>query len=517
MFNLVEFQKDIDDLRELSSTAPFVEYQKVRDKVIDFYRSQLPKAKQAQIEHISDLYEVLVRTTQASSVYTPPALAKELFDRTPRMAQVKILDCSGGTGNLAKPFLQAGLTVTLMDTDPLALKVAALENKGVQILQEDFLNCQTKWDIIIGNPPYQGHKMMTLEQKIDLKHRFGEVMDNKADLYYAFFAKAWQALNQEGILSFIVSRYWLESESATGLRRYLLSRFRILFLHDWYGDRPFGAGVDPLLIVLKKEEVAEPYKIPVIRQDQGSFEISSKDLSAQSMKLLTNYERLIRTVILKNTDKTLGQAGEFHQGIITGFDKAFITTLAEAACHGIERELLVPWIKSSDLHTMRPPKCLIYAGKEAGQSEGFMKYIQQHKERLSTRREVKTGKRDFYELQWGRRRDLFESRRILFAYKAPASRFVICEGVFHSADVYSYTSDIDKDWLCRILNSPIYDMYIKTELKKLGRDLYEYYPHRLKDIRIPDPLLYPDPLLFLEKIEKEIHDERSRNEGYVES
>lgn len=509
MFNLTEFQNDIDKLRELSSKAPFVEYQKAKTEVLASYRNGLSKPKAQQVQTLSDLYELIVRDGEASSVYTPTEMADELFQNTPTAERAKILDCSGGTGNLARPFLEAGYKVTLMDTDALALSVAALEHANAEIRNEDFLKSNAKWDIIIGNPPYKGHKAMTLAYKAELRETFAEVMDNKSDLYYAFFAKAWEALNDEGILAFIVSRYWLESESAKLLRRYLLSRFRILYLHDWYGDRPFGAGVDPLLIVLKKEVVKAVYMIPAVRGDRGNFEISSDELSEGSMKLLTKEERLIRQVIQNNTTQTLGEAGEFHQGIITGFDKAFIMTEAEAAQTGIEKALLVPWIKSSDLGKAENPKRLIYAAKSARQYPGFMAYIEKHRERLSTRREVRTGVRAFYELQWGRTRELFQGKRILFPYKAPKSYFVIAQDVFHSADVYSYTGDLDPYWLCTILNSPIYDAYIKTELKKLGRDLYEYYPHRLKNIRIPDPAHYPDPVAFIEKIEQELDHEQT--------
>lgn len=487
--------------------APFVRYEAAREELLASYRAQLPRARREEITDLSDLYTLIARADEASSVYTPPALAQELFEQTPCQTGARILDCSGGTGNLARPFLAAGFLVTLMDTDPVALSVAALELKA-EVRQEDFLKSSGAWDVIIGNPPYKGHKTMTLEEKAQLRAAFGEVMDNKSDLYYAFFAKAFAALTDGGILSFIVSRYWLESESARLLRRFILARFRILYLHDWYGERPFGAGVDPLLIVLKKEAVETDYTIPVVRQDIGAFSISSGELSEASMKLLTRAERRLRRVIDRHTGLTLGEAGEFHQGIITGFDKAFVTTRQAARRDGIESELLVPWIKSSNLKVRCPEQVLIYATKEAGRYPGFLRYIQQHKERLSTRREVRSGRLAFYELQWGRQRELFEGRRILFAYKAPGSGFVEGGGVFHSADVYSYTADLDPAWLCTILNSPLYDAYIKTELKKLGRDLYEYYPHRLKNIRIPDPKRYPDAQAFLCQLEKELyHDE----------
>lgn len=563
--------------------SPSFDLIKAEKTILEKYRKSLPRGRARQVDSLTGLYELLVREEEASSVYTPKEMATELFEKTIKVIPkgALILDCSSGTGNLAKPFLEAGLKVYLMDMDEAALSLAKLIYPSSEILLENFLETTGTWDVIIGNPPYRGHKSTTLKETAALKIQFPEVMDNKADLYYAFFAKAYEALTEGGILSFIVSRYWLEAESALSLRRFLLNRFRILYIHDWYGRRPFGAGVDPLLIVLKKEPASEEkhevgerqedlenvfagvspvsiediwiraidagrdqisgkdlsefdtqcdedaenesvsnkgekstpsghspdYEIPVIREDRGSFIMLRSQLAESSMKLLTTDERRLRETIRNFTGSTMGEAGEFYQGIITGFDQAFIMTEAEARKRFIEKDLLVPWAKSSDLDKLEKPeglRYLIYADQEAGNCPGFMAYIEQHKERLAQRREVQKGVRAFYELQWGRDRGVFESRRILFPYKAPDSKFVIAEGIFHSADIYSYRTDLDLNWLSIILNSPLYDSYIKTELKKLGGTLYEYYPHRLKGIRIPDPVRFPDPKNFLEAIERSL-------------
>ena len=73
--------------------------------------------------------------------------------------------------------------------------------------------------------------------------------------------------------------------------------------------------------------------------------------------------------------------------------------------------------------------------------------------------------------------------------------------------MYSYGTNLDNNWLCQLLNSPTYDRYIKTELKKLGGTLYEYYPHRLEQIWIPDPMEYPDVEAYLGMIEEQLMEE----------
>lgn len=507
------FKQDILKLRELFDAAPLLQFEEEKKAILKRWTRKLPNRKKQGITELSDVYTQLVKETSGSSIYTPVELVEELFEKTPWNQTQDILDCSGGTGNIARPFAQAGGRVTLMDTDETALVIAQIELEGIRTSSEDFLKAQGQWDLIIGNPPWEGHRTMTLAQKEALRQQFPDIMGNKADLHFAFFAKAHELLKEEGVLSFFVARYWLEAESAKALREFILNHFTILYLHDWYGKRPFGAGVDPILIILQKNVSQKPYSIPVIREDVGEFIINSSDLSCDSMKLLTQEELKLSRLIKKTSAMTLGEAGTFYQGIITGFDKAFIMTTKEAQERGIEEELLVDWIKSSDLRKLTDPshsnqlltdKRLVYADAKAKEFNGFMAYIKKHRERLESRREVKSGARAFYQLQWGRERNLFESKRILFPYKAPASLFVPAEKLYHSADVYSYVTDLDKDWLCELLNSPIYDRYIKTELKKLGGSLYEYYPHRLKQIQIPDPNQYPDVEGYLQMIEHKL-------------
>ena len=120
---------------------------------------------------------------------------------------------------------------------------------------------------------------------------------------------------------------------------------------------------------------------------------------------------------------------------------------------------------------------------------------------MSQRRES-DGVRAFYELTWGRRKADFIKQRIIFPYKAPGSKFVLRENVFHSADIYSYFPESPEylPYLVELLNSPLYDRYIKIKLKKLGRDLYEYYPHTLKGVMIPDRKQYPEAEDYLRAI-----------------
>lgn len=66
------------------------------------------------------------------------------------------------------------------------------------------------------------------------------------------------------------------------------------------------------------------------------------------------------------------------------------------------------------------------------------------------------------------------------------------QGAYFSADIYGLKlipllkRNYHEDALTALLNSRVYDYYFKSFAKKLGNDLYEYYPNTVMQLKIPD-------------------------------
>mgnify|MGYP001588244971 FL=1 len=508
-----------------------------------------------------DYYEFIKNNKEKGTVYTPEPITSYMIENTIKAAQIinnpyiRIVDPSCGTGNilicsfkllkkLYKDNLKSineknGLILKEQeiddhiikynlfgfDIDDTALKILTIDlydlSKGCiikNIFNNDFLVYENKckYDIVIGNPPYVGKKFINNEYASFLKIRYKKVYRDKGDLSYCFFEKALDDLNDGGKLTFITSRYFMESPSGEELRKALKEGYTIDKIIDFYGIRPFkNVGIDPLIMFITNHKT-EDNQIEIIKplavksKDRkefynnvflkggnkfSTFFIEKKELDDKGWVLVDEKVRTIINKIKQKKSTELSNICNSYQGIITGCDKAFVLNNDTSLLKNIEKDIIKPWIKSSFIEKnkiLRKDSYLIYSDLICNPQEynNAIAYIELHREKLSKRRECQKGIRKWYELQWGRNQNIFEGEKIVFPFKASSNRFAIDRGSYFSADVYALTLKenvpFTYDFLLYILNSKIYEFYFKTFVKKLGKDAYEYYPNNLMKLCIPE-------------------------------
>jgi adenine-specific DNA-methyltransferase len=410
------------------------------------------------------------------------------------------------------------------DIDEIAVKILKIDlfsiSGGVNsdnFIVQDFLvkNVGEKFDVFVGNPPYVGHKAVNRNYFKTLKEIYGSIYRDKADISYCFFKKSLDCLKKGGKLGFISSRYFCEAYSGEELRNFLIKNTSIYKIVDFYGIRPFKhVGIDPIIIFLLNEksfdnniEVIKPkdcseldknefYDSLFIKKDgeYRNFFIEQNSADSSGWVLVDKIERKIIEKVKRKSQCTLNDICESHQGVITGCDRAFIIDEHILKEKNIERALIRPWIKSSYIHRNEisyKKMFIIYSNIIESEVEypNSIGYIGTYKKKLLNRRECKNGVRKWYELQWGRKPEIFEGKKIVFPYKSKNNRFALDKGSYFSADVYSLVLkkglEFTYDDLLKILNSSLYEFYFKTFGKKLGNNLYEYYPNTLMKLRIP--------------------------------
>lgn len=371
-----------------------------------------------------------------------------------------------------------------------------------------------QFDYVIGNPPYIGHKQLDMDYSCNLRQNYSDVFYDKGDISYCFFKKGLDLLRNNGKLTFISSRYFLESLYGKGLRKYLKDNTQVNKIIDFNGIRVIkGAKVDLAIIMLIKNSIVptmthvykmkETIKISnyeelFLEQKKScyfNFSLNQSTLKDEGWQLIDEVTSDIIQKINKKAFWCLNSICHSYQGIISGCDKAFV--IQKEKINNFCENLLKPWIKNTSVDKYfitSGEKYLLYTdGIE--QIENY-KYEYRHllkfKDKLENRRECKKGIKKWYQLQWGRKKEVFEVKKIVFPYKASGNRFAIdTKGNYFSADIYSLIlkdnlyNNYSYEFLVCLLNSKLYELYFKSFAKKLGANLYEYYPNTIMRIKIP--------------------------------
>ena len=394
----------------------------------------------------------------------------------------------------------------------------------MNIYNEDGLKIdwETKFDIIIGNPPYVGHKLLTKEYKQFVMTKYKEVYRDKSDLYFCFYKNSLELLKDDGVIHLITPRYFLESISAKLLRKYLEENAEIEEIIDFLGAEVFECvGISACIIRMRKKGYGI-YTTDIYRKKSDKYvyvndrkkivdtveEIKNNTKDFEKIKIDTN--RLQSDWIIANEkdmelylriEKMNGyrlyEIAESFQGVITGCDKAFIMKNDDYRLKHINSELLKNLAKSRDIEKYIIPRVdhkMIYSNDikcEDDEKYIFENCINPYKEKLENRRECLKCIRKWYELQWGREKSLFERTKVMYPYKSRENKFAVdYDNLYSSADVYSfylkdeYNEEFSYEYIVALLNSSIYDKYYKINAKKMSRGIYDYYPNKVMKMKI---------------------------------
>lgn len=460
-----------------------------------------------------------------------PLLLKEAFDE---LCHLKVIDLSCGSGIFLISFLNIiidvytklkssekdmelsdydlkniyGFDIQSAPIDILKLSLMDLSKRydfihgdvsNIRVGNSLFEEIYTRFDMVLGNPPYigeKGNRSIFLDMK---KTDFGKkYYEGKMDYFYYFIYKGFEILKNSGVLGYITTNYFITADGASGLRLFLSknSRFEtlvnfndiILFssapgqhnLVFTLTQNPSIQSIDDCsqqgelkgtrISVISKNDSFEPEQFCEIVQSKAYILDYNKVFNERNKIALTesdDYHSILDKVI-STSNMTLGDFISVKQGIVSGADKVskmmidkklsektmktydikkdnpiFVFDLGQDA--DIEDDLLKPFYKNSDVYRYKvnrnTDKKIIYIDQSIDSFETIYpsayNHLIKYKSVLDLRREVKNGTKPWYCLQWGREKELFEEARIV----APQRSIKNCFGYgvkqfYASADVY---------------------------------------------------------------------------------
>ncbi|MDE0472080.1 MAG: Eco57I restriction-modification methylase domain-containing protein, partial [Ekhidna sp.] len=354
------------------------------------------------------------------------------------------------------------------------------------------------FDVVIGNPPYINFKMYNSLTKSYLSNRYQKIYDGKSDIYYFFFYHGMEILKEKGIFSNITSRYWIEAEFAEKLRNYISSSVTLTEIVDFKNGTIFdGVGIKTAILSLvnsiPQKKTTFPYRsidskkiTEVDLENYTNIEVANESLMGKKSWILRNQIESKLLLKIKSKGHSLESIAECKQGIVTGKDKAFVD--AKGTFDYMPKHLVKEWVKVGDIQQFAivpvKERELVYSNDidDLDKFPQLKKHLLNFKHELKNRREVRNGVIRWFDLQWSRTNELFDSPKIICRFKAPKNTFAIdTKGTYSSADTTivklneEWTHKIDLHYLVAVLNSKMLDYYFKS-YGKLMDYRYEYYP-----------------------------------------
>lgn len=186
--------------------------------------------------------------------FTPESIRKKLLSQLPKKRNPKILDPGCGTGEFlltAKEYFN-NPELYGWDIDEKLVRISQKLVPDAKIEKSDALkkNDYEKYDFVIGNPPYYEFCPDT-----ELRKRFGEVINGRANIYSLFIYQGVKLLKRGGYLAYVVSPSMNNGAFSAKLRSYIVENCNIEYLSVLDSPDLFeGALQSVMLLILKKGE-----------------------------------------------------------------------------------------------------------------------------------------------------------------------------------------------------------------------------------------------------------------------
>lgn len=194
--------------------------------------------------------------------FTPSEMVRPLVEWAIRASDDSVLEPAAGDGRIlnAVRTRQAAMGLGLagvlhgVEIDPVSAAQLRSELPGVEVTEADFLALPVskKYDVVIGNPPFNRWHSLDSEQRAGLERlRSSSDMrfSRRAGVWAYFVTRAMEWLNDGGRLAFVLPEEFLAAQYGEQLQRVLLDSFASVEVRLLVGPRFLGAQVNTVLLL----------------------------------------------------------------------------------------------------------------------------------------------------------------------------------------------------------------------------------------------------------------------------
>jgi len=386
------------------------------------------------------------------------------------------------------------------------------------------------FDIVIGNPPYIAFQRMAPESKKTIQKRQYKTYANTGDIYALFYEKGTHLLKDNGILTYITSRQWMQASYGKSLRKFLATETNPIQLIDFGQTKIFeGATVFVNVIVLEKAKNKNNLLACLIPTD---YDVENENLStffeANRQKIKKLNENTWRVSNSQHINEQIEKIGEplsewknieFYAGIKTGLNEAFhITAAKRDELINIDNNsdnAIKPLLRGKDIKRYSYEYANLYTlfipwhfplhddksiSKSSEKAEIEFRnsypvvynYLSQFKDKLSNRNKAETGIRyEWYALQrygaefW----ENYEKPKIVWIEISDRANYAYDDqGMYLTNSAYFLTcknNDTSLKYLLAVLNSKVADFYFSQITARIAGGRMRYTKQFVEQIPIP--------------------------------
>ena len=355
------------------------------------------------------------------------------------------------------------------------------------------------FDIVIGNPPYVNVQLMTDEEKSRYRDLYS-VFIKRCDLFALFVEHGLEQSSKNGVVTFIIPSVVHSNMSYTKLRDMILNNRWLREVCYTGGDVFHAPTVDTTILICNKKlnnsitlKNAVDFSNPKVRVVPADY------FSAFNNIISVGGESDSDSIFAKLFNNSLVRLDEKYsvfQGIVTGNNPAFIfETEKDALDKGIECGLLHPLCHGRDIekYLIRSrERRILYIDESVDIAKYPMtrRWLNNFKDKLSSRREAQKGTIQWYGLQWPREKKDFDLKeKILLqntrneTLKTRIIATIDNESVYGTQGlnfIIPKTKDAEIHFLLGLLNSKLMNYLFATKFLNLAIKA-EY----VKQLRLP--------------------------------
>jgi len=358
------------------------------------------------------------------------------------------------------------------------------------------------FDAVIGNPPYFSLSTLDQYQTNYFRNRYS-VFENTTDIYCLFFEKAIQILKHNGLVSFITSNQWLQTNYGKVLRRYFVEKTNPELLINFGGLKIFqDATVDTSILILSKSECKNNLTSCHFKNDYEKG--NSIDEYLNNNKITLNNLNVDKWVIAKldtiELKNKIRQKGEIlkhwriniNRGLLTGLNEAFIidtkTKNELVKQNKNAKKIIKPILRGRDVHKYSVEWAGLWLivtknGININDYPSIYEHLKSFGQKIKSRADQGN---NWWNLRACSYYDLFEKEKLIYPETTcrRSEFYYDIKGYFIDKTCFMITGENLK-FLNGVLSSKLLEWYLESEIRLLGKTGAQYSKQYIEQIPVP--------------------------------